>query len=256
MTETSSADQQPAVPAAAPKQKNVFERFAGVLFAPAETFEDIARKPDILAPLLILVIIGYLSTALLMPRVDFDALFEQQREEMRKRDPNVSEEQLAQIAKFSRATMTVMRWIGPVVSIAIYVVIAAVLLLAVRLFGGEGNFKQAMSVSLYAWTPLLLFSIIMTIVVVARGSFDPVTAATIVKSNPAFLVDFKEQPVLFALFSALDVFTIWTVALLVFGFAAISRLSRAMTAAIIVPLWLVFVLLRVGMAAFSARSGS
>ena len=255
MTETSAADQQPAVPVPE-KKKNVFERFAGALFAPAETFADIARKPDILAPLLVLIIVGYVSTALIMPRVDFDALFDQQAQEMRKRDPHVSEQQLEQIARISRASMTVLRWIGPVVSVVIYVVIAAVLLLAVRLFGGEGNFKQAMSASLYAWTPLLLFSIIMTIVILARGTFDPMAAATIVKSNPAFLVDMKEQPVLFALLSALDVFTIWTVVLLIFGFAALSRLSRGMVAAIVLPLWIVFVLLRVGIAAISAGAAS
>ncbi|HYH10641.1 MAG TPA: Yip1 family protein [Thermoanaerobaculia bacterium] len=252
MTETSAADEQPAVA----KKKNVFERIAGVLFAPAETFADIARRPDLLGPLALMILLGYISTALIMPRVDFDAVFEAQEQEMRKRDPNVSQEQIDQIARFSRASMTVWRWIGPVVGILIYVVIAAVLLLAVRLFGGEGNFKQALSASIYAWVPLLLYSLILTIVVVARGTFDPITAATLVKSNPAFLVDLKTQPVLFSLFSALDVFTIWTVILLVFGFAALSRLSRGMVAAIVVPLWLVFVLLRVAFVALTTGAGS
>ena len=252
MTETAAAEQQPAVP----QKKNVFERIAGVLFAPAETFADIARKPDILAPLAVLILIGYISTALLVPRIDFDALFETQAQEARKRDPNVSEEQLAQIAKFSKAFMTVMRWIGPVVSSVVYVLVAAVFLLAVRLFGGDGTFKEAVSATLYAWIPLTLFSIILTIVVVARGSFDPVTAATIVKSNPAFLVEMKTQPVLFSLLSALDIFTIWTVILLIFGFKALSHLSYRMVTALVVPLWLVFVLLRVAIAAISAGGGS
>ena len=58
--------------------KNPFQRIAGVLFAPAETFQDIARKPDILVPLLLILIIGYVGTFLVVPKMDFSALHEQQ----------------------------------------------------------------------------------------------------------------------------------------------------------------------------------
>ena len=58
-------------PPAEPPAKNTFQRIAGVLFAPAETFKDIARKPDILVPLLILIVIGFIVTALIVPRMDF-----------------------------------------------------------------------------------------------------------------------------------------------------------------------------------------
>ena len=77
---TGIAEPSPAAPVAAPPAKNSFQRIAGVLFAPAETFKDIARKPDILVPLIVLVVLGYIGVAVLLPRMDYSAAFRQQME--------------------------------------------------------------------------------------------------------------------------------------------------------------------------------
>lgn len=246
---TAVADLPPAPEA--PKQ-NVFARFAGVLFTPAETFAGIARRPDILAPLLLIVVVGYLTTAVIIPRVDFDSMMAMQAQTMRKQNPNISDADLERIERFATATTKVTMWISPLLGVLMYAAIAGILLLAFRMMGGEGTYKQAFSATLYGWAPLLLFGIIMTIVVLARGSFDPTEAATMVKSNPAFLVDMKEQPILFSLLSAIDLFTIWTVILLTFGFAALSKMSRGKAAAIVVSLWVMFIIVKLGFAALGA----
>ena len=235
-----------------PDKQNVFSRIAGVLFAPAETFAAIARRPDIVGPLLVILIIGFVTTAIVIPKMDFESIIAMNSEQMRKQNPNMSEEQIAQIEKFTRASGKVMGWISPVLMAVWYALVAGALLLAFRLMGGEGTYKQAFSATLYAWMPLILFGIIMTIVVAARGTFDPITAQTLVKSNPAFLVDLKEQPVLYALLANFDVFTIWTIVLLIFGFAALAKTSRTKSAAIVITLWLAFILVRVGFAAMGA----
>jgi len=235
-----------------PDQQNVFSRIAGVLFAPAETFAAIARRPGIIGPLLVILVVSLATTAVIIPRMDFESILAQQSEQMRKQNPNMSEEQMAQIEKFTRASGKVFGWISPLMMVAWYAIVAGALLLAFRLMGGEGTYKQAFSATLYAWMPLILFGIIMTIVVLARGTFDPVTAQTLVKSNPAFLVDWKEQPVLYSLLASFDIFTIWTIVLLVFGFSALSKASRAKSAAIVITLWLAMILVKVGFAAMGA----
>lgn len=250
---TTDIDQTPpGVPPPPDTKKNVFERIAGVLFAPAETFQDIARKPDILAPLLIILLVSYVTTFLVMPKMDISSITAQQSEQMRKSNPNMSEEQMAQIERMTAASAKVMGWIGPLLGVVWYAILAGVLLLAFRLFGGEGTYKQAFSATLYAWIPLVLFGIILTIVAVARGTFDPTTAVTLVKSNPAFLVDMKEQPILFSLLSNFDVFTIWTVFLLIVGFAALSKTSRAKAATIVLSLWAALIVVKLGLAALAA----
>ena len=235
-----------------PQHKTSFQRIAGALFAPSATFEDIARKPDVLVPLLVLVIISYASIALTMPRIDFDAMLTAQAEQFRAQGRNLSDEDVERMGRFTTAITKVMGWIGPLLMVAWYAVVAGIILLVVRMFGGEGSYKQAFSATVYSWFPLLIFSIVSTIVIVSRGSFDPMTAATMVKSNPAFLVDMKEQPVLFSLLSSLDVFTIWTIVLLVIGFAALSKSSRVRSAVIVVSLWLVMILIKIGFAAMGA----
>lgn len=249
---TEATDQQPPVEAPQAPKENVFARFAGALFSPGETFAGIARRPDILWPLLVIIVLGYLSTAVIIPRMDFESMIATQTEQMRKQNPNMTDADLERIQRFSTASAKVLGWVSPILMVIWYLLVAGVLLLAFRMMGGEGTYKQAMSATLYAWTPLLLFSIITMVVVLARNSFDPTTAATLVKSNPAFLVDMKEQPVLFALLSAFDLFTIWTVALLTFGFAALSKMSRGKSAAIVVTMWIVLIVIRVGLAALGA----
>jgi hypothetical protein len=246
---TDSAGFPPPAPTSEPPAKNTFQRFAGVLFAPADTFRDIARRPDILTPLIVLVVISFIVSALIIPRMDFEAAF---REQMASQNSKMSDADLDRAAKMGSAFGKVMAWTGPIWGILIWVIIAGVLLLAHRLFGGEGNFKQALSTVLYSWIPLTINGIVTGIVALARGEIDPTTMQTLVKSNPAFLVDMKDNPILFAALSSLDIFTIWTLILLVIGFATLSRLSRAKSAVIIVSLWLLTVVVKLGFAALGA----
>lgn len=248
MTIENAGSIPPASPAE-PPAKNTFERIAGVLFAPAETFRDIARRPDIVTPLIILVVIGFIVTALIVPRMDFEAAF---REQMSQQNTKMSDADLDRAAKMGSAFGKVMAWTGPIWGILIWVIIAGVLLLAHRLMGGEGNFKQAFSTVLYSWIPNTISGIVTGIVAVARGEVDPTSMQTMVKSNPAFLVDMKDNPILFAVLSSLDIFTIWTLILLVIGFSTLSRLSRVKSAAIVVSLWLVTVVVKLGFAALGA----
>jgi len=234
------------------RKPNVFERIAGVLFSPGETFRDIAQRPDIVGPLLLIVIFGFVATALILPRFDFESMTAQQTAAVKKQNPNMSEDDAERIAKFGRASATVMAWASPLLQLAWFALVAGVLLLAFRMFGGEGTYKQAYSTTLYSWMPRVLQSIVMVIVVLARGSVDPLTMATTVKSNPAFLVDMTERPVLFSLLSSFDVFAIWSIVLFVIGFSEVAKTSKGKAAAIVVSLWFVTIAIKIGFAALNA----
>ena len=135
----------PSSAAALPPKKNVFARVAGVLFSPGETFEDIARSPNILAPLILLTVIGLATTIVTVPRRDFDAMF---RQEMQKSGRQMSEADLERASKMGAAFGKAMAYVSPVWVIIFYVVIAAVLMFAFRLMGGDGTFKQSLSATL------------------------------------------------------------------------------------------------------------
>ena len=250
---TETVEPSSAAPVAAPPSKNSFQRIAGVLFAPADTFRDIARRPDILVPLVLIVLVSYLGTFVVMPKMDWDAVTAQQAEQVKKQNPNASDADIARMGKFAKAIGTTMGYVMPVLLIGWYAIMAGVLLLAFRLMGGEGTFKQAFSTTLYSWMPMVVAGIVGVIVVALRpGLLDPTTMVTLVKSNPAFLVDPKEQTVLFSLLASFDIFTIWMIVLLSIGFATLAKVSKAKGAAIVVTLWLVLIVIKVGFAALGA----
>jgi hypothetical protein len=249
---TTGIEEPSSRPTPVAAKKSVFARIAGVLFSPTETFEDIVRKPDVLAPMLILLVIGYAVTFVIMPIMDWDSIIAQQTEQMHKSNPNMTDADIERATNMIKTFGRVMGFIGPLFGAILWIIIAGALFLAFRMFGGEGTFKQAVSVTIYSWVPLTLSSILLAIVAFSQHAFDPTRAATIVKSNPAFLVDMKDHPVLFSLLSSFDVFTIATIALLVIGFSILSRFSRAKAAMTIVTLWLVTVAVKVGFAAMGA----
>jgi hypothetical protein len=242
----------PAAPAPAPATKNAFQRMAGVFFAPVETFADIARKPDIVAPLLLILVIGFATTFLAMPHLDWDAMVTQQAEMVKKQNPNMSDSDIERMGRITKSIAKVSGYIAPLLIVIGYLVIALVVWGACRMMGGQGSFKQAFSATLYAHFPRVVLGIVATAVIMARGMVDPSTMQTIVKSSPAFLVDMKTNPVLFALLASFEIFQIWTLILLIIGFAALSKLSKAKTAAIVISLWLVLLVVKIGFAALGA----
>jgi len=240
-----------AEPQVAPPRNNVFHRIAGVLFAPAETFADIVRRPDFIAPLLLFTALGYLATIAIAPRVDYTSIKEAQMAQIEQSGRKLTDSDRQQMERFMVASTKVAMWLNPLFMILAYAIFAGVFWFAFRLMGGEGNYAEAFSVTLYAWVPMVIYTLISAVVILARGSFDPVTAATLVKSNPAFLADQQAQPVLFSLLSSFDLFSLWTLFLFTIGFAAASRLSRSMSAGIVLTLWIMMVLVKLGYSAIT-----
>lgn len=249
MTESVGETPQPPLAAQPIAKKNAFQRLAGVLFAPAETFEDIVRKPDYLLPLILILLIGVASSVVLVPKLDFETMM---REQMAAQNREMSPEDMERVMKFATASGKVMTYAGPIFSIVILLIIAGVLLLAFRLMGGEGTFGQAFSVTLWSWMPLVVFSIVLTIIIATRESISPDLIPTIVRSNPGFLVDPKSQRVLYSLLTSIDLFVIWTLVLLSIGFSYVARVSKGKAAAIVISLWLVLVVFKLGFAALGA----
>jgi hypothetical protein len=249
---------EPSVPPTAPyeaplKKMNVFERAAGVLFSPGETFENIARKPDILAPMLLLLVVSYIGTILLVPRIDFG---EAVRQQIQRQGRQMSDSDMDTAVRIGSAFGKVIAYTSPFLAFALIAIIAGVLLLAFRLFGGEGTYAQAYSASLYAWIPQVINGLILGIVGLTRDGIDPTLMPTLVKSNPAFLVDMKAQPMLFAFLASIDVFTIWSVILFIIGFSILARVSKAKAASIVLSLWAALIVVKLGFAALGAAAAS
>ena len=242
---TDSPSEITQAPGAPPATKSAFDRMAGVLFAPAETFEEIARRPNILAPLLLILITSTIFAIILVPRLDFETMM---REQMARQGRQMSEADMDRAVRFGGAFSKALGYASPVFGIATIAIIAGVLLLAFRLMGGEGTFKQAFSVSLHAWLPYVIAGLIGSIIMFTRESIAPDLIPTLVRSNLGFLADPRDQRVLFALLSSIDIFTIWALTLFSIGFSYVARMTKGKSAAIVVTLWVVVLIFKLGFA--------
>jgi hypothetical protein len=239
-------------PAGAPQlgdaRPSFFSRFFGALFSPDETFASIARRPDFVAPMIVLLLLALGGGAVMANRVDFTGPAREKMEE-KKVPADRIDSQVRMIAAVSK----VAAYCAPIFTILLWLLSSAILLLAFRMMGGEGTYGQAYSTTLYAYIPRALQSVIVVLVIFLRGgTVGAAELPTIVKSNLAFLVSQKATPMLFAVASAVDVFALWSLVLSIIGFAYVSRFSRAKSAAIVITVWLLGVLLiRVAPAALS-----
>lgn len=226
-----------------PEKVNSFSRIAGVFFSPNETFESIARKPDFGIPLAILAFVSLVTGWMLASRLDFVAMMR----EVMEANPKVAQmpaEQFDRMVRFSAGFTKAIAYASPLVSVLLLVILAGVIFLGFRIFGGQGDFKQAFSATVYAWYVVVLKSVIAFIVLLNRKGISMYELQNPVRSNPAFLVNPKTQPVAFAFLSSIDIFSIWLIVLLIIAFAALSRLSKTRSAAIVLVLWIVGILLK------------
>ena len=239
ITETPAAAPPPPPAAPGPKPSG-FQRILGVLISPDETFASIARQPDFLAPLLVILILSGIGGFIFAQRVDFTAPAREAMEEK----GNMSEAQMESALKITAVVSKIIAYGSPVVSVIILLIIAGVMLMAFRMMGGEGTFKQAFSVTLYAWMPLIIFNLVMVVIIAMKTGVTALDLPTLVMSNPAFLVTMKEQPLLFALLGTIDIFAIWSLVLFIFGFSHVSRFSKSKSAAIVITVWVIWTCIR------------
>lgn len=241
----------PAAPSPAPitePKPNSFARIGGVIVSPDPTFASIARRPDWVVPLVLWMVLSLLTGIVMSQKVDFSSAAREQMEQRK----DVSPEQMDRMVRMSSAIGKVFSYTAPIWAALVFIIIAGVLLLVFRLFGGEGTFSQAFSATLYAWVPNIISACIALILLFTKSNLGAEELRTLVKSNLGFLVDMKTNPMAFALLSSLDAFTIWAVVLFIIGFAYVAKTTKAKSAAIIIPLWVITVLFKLIPAAMQA----
>jgi hypothetical protein len=250
MTDSLDAPSSAAGPAPAAKL-SFLQRVVGVFFSPSETFRDIAAHPSILAPIILLILTWIPASVIMATKVDFGAPARAQMEAK----GGMSKEDVERVARISGAVGKAMSYFSPLFSVVILAIVAGIFLLAFRLFGGDGTYRQAVSITAWSWLPMSVGSILAAVVLATRKSIEPQDLATLLRSNLAFLVDFEKQPVLFGFVSSFDIFTIWMLALLAIGFSWMSRFTKAKSFVLVFGLWFTWIALKTSGAALFSSMG-
>ncbi len=199
-----------------------FGRIIGVLFSPKATFEDIARKPSWLLPVLISTVLGIASTVVLNQRMDWRDYITQQIEKS-PRAANMPAEQKEKQAEISaKVTVYIVYLAGAIGSACFAVIVGAVMMLAYNLLAGAGaSFSQSLGIAAHSLVVGIVSTPIFLLVLLLRpkGTIDPENP---VATNLAAFLPEESAKWLLTLCKSIDVFTIWILVLIAIGFAALN----------------------------------
>lgn len=233
------------------KPSSSFSRLVGVLFSPGQTFADIARKPDWAIPALVIVVVFLVAAIAIMPHLDFEGMTRQAMEARGQANAPNAEQGM----RFAIAMAKGIQYMVPFLLIGFIAIGALIYWLGVRLVGGEATYQQVFSVVLYGFMPQVIRQLVKIPIVMSKQTINPRDAETIVRSSGAFLVNFKEHPMLWALLTRLDLFAIWSLILIVIGLAIASRISKAKAAGVVIVVWSLMTLITLGFTAMGAARG-
>jgi len=224
----------PVTPRASETQApiNHIGRMAGALFSPKPTFEDIARRPSWLAPIVFLTVLSLVFCYVMNQRVDWNSFIRQQAEK-NPRFEQLSDDQkqraLGPQTRFAPMFAYIIGALGPT-GFALFLTLVfwgAFNLLA----GASLRFGTSFGISAHAIMPSAIGSILGMVVMYLKkpGEVDP---EHIVASNLGALVSSDAPKWLEKLAASADLFWIWTLLLLATGFSAANPKKIPMSKAL------------------------
>lgn len=236
------------VPAAEPQASiSPFGRILGVFFSPKATFEDIARKPSWLLPVLISTILGIASTVVLNQKMNWREYVVQQIEKSPRAAQLTAEQKQQQAEMSAKVTVYIVYCVGVVGSVLFAVVVGAVMMLAYNLLAGAGaTFMQSFGIAAHTLVLGIITTPIFLLVLFLKppGTLDPENP---VATNLAAILPDGTAKWLEVLCKSLDVFSIWTLILLAIGFAAVNpkKLKGSKSYVIAFSVWGALVVVKV-----------
>ncbi len=223
-----------------------WQRIVRVFWAPAEVFEDIRRRPTWVLPLLGIMLLSLATQMVAVQHIDLRTTL---MERMESRNTEISEEQLDRAVEVAEK----MKYLGPVAGLLIVPVamaaLAGIFLVSIRTTGGETDFRTTFSSMLHAyWPPSFTGSVLGMVLFSRAGALPQDELQRVVKSNLGAFLSADAPRWQHALAGSVDIFNLWTIALLVMGFSIVARISRGRAAVAVLVPWGAYILVKVGLA--------
>ena len=221
-------------------------RLAGAFVSPVRTFGAIARKPSWLLPLVLWTSLSFLVGQLVVTRMDLRKTI---RDSAEQRGQTMTEAQIEQAVEQSQKVSWIFEAIPVVIPALLSVIVAGALWMACQAFGWELKFRQSYGVTIHAFLPGIVLSVVLLGVLWKRDSIDPQTVGDLLPTNPGVLVSARTERALHSLLSSLDLMSFWTMGLLVLGLSAATKAPRGRMTSLVFGLWGLYVLGKAGVTA-------
>ena len=228
------------------------ERVVDTFVAPSKTFTDILRSTSWWLPFLLILIITAASAFAMDKKIGFDRIAEQAVQQ----NPKAAD-QMAQLPADQRATqMTVATVItkdasygGGVFFLGIALIVALVMWASLNFgLGAKTTFGQNFAVFMYAYLPHFFLGVLNIIFVYTGVNTENFDINNPVGTNLGYYMADSAHWVKTAM-SFMDVFGLWSLALMVIGSAIIARKSKGQVAIVVIGWWAITLLVMTGMTA-------
>lgn len=230
---------------------NHFGRLFGALFSPKATFEDVARRPTWILPIVLLCVFGVVITTIFGQRVGWERFMENQFSKNPRIAQMPPDQRQQGLERAVKSAPYFGYFFGTVTYFALALLIAGVLMGAFNLLASAGvRYKAALGIVSHAMVPWALGGLLGIVVLLVKDP-DAIDLENLVASNLGAFVPGEAARWLAALAKAFDVFVFWMIFLLAVGFTAANpkKVTTGKALGIVLVLWAVFTLLRVGWAA-------
>jgi len=229
------------------------QRLINTFFAPSKTFTDLRRNASWWAPFLIIVIVALLFVYVVDQKVGFRKVVENQIQLQPKQADKIDRlpaDQRQQVMQQQTTGTKIFSYGIPVILLAVYAVFAGVLFATLK-FGASADvkFKTLFALIVYTRLPMLLTTLLALLSLEAGVSSDGFNIQNPVATNPGYFIGPDGSPVLRALLSSCDVFTIWALLLTAIGITCIGKVKRGTAFAIVFGWFAVVVLGKIVLAA-------
>lgn len=242
----------PTPPAAATETMSTAETLSGIFLEPARTFEALRARPRFLIAGIITILAFTTFYVLFVQRLGAETIA---RAQIEARSPDMPPDQMEQALSIQRSPIVqaITYASFPLVFAVIFAAGAGLYLLGTMAMAKSMSFKQALSVWVYSsMPPTVIFSLLNILLLFLKSKDDIDPAAVnqgLARANFALLVNAKEQPVLATVLGSFDLFQFYGLFLAAIGLRKIARLSSGAAWGIVIAIWLVGALVRVGMSA-------
>lgn len=212
------------------------------LATPDHGFGIVTERRRVGLALAVATAAALLTAAVVLPRVDFGAAA--LREGRAPGAAERTESELEEAAVTARKLGQIVGWAGAaLLPSALAVAAAGALFAGFRVAGTRPDFKPTLAVTAHGMLPVWLGKLLAIPAAVAHAPVAPEDVPRLVPSSLATLLPAGASPPLAAALSALDLFTLWALALVVVGMARASGASRTRALVVTVTLFAAYVAL-------------
>jgi hypothetical protein len=228
-----------------PAGMNAFSRLTGVIFEPKKTFDDIARRPTFLVPMVLVIVFAIGFIALFSQRVGWERMIREQTESSSRAQQMTAEQKEQSIAmgvKFA----PIFGYVGTIVGVPVAdLAVAGILLgIAAGMMSAPIKFKQVFAVVCWSYVPTLISTVLAIVVMFLKNPEDFNLKNPLVFNPGAFLEPDMPSKFIYSLATSLDLFVLWIILLMATGLKAAGgkRFSFGSALTAVVLPWGVYVL--------------